>query len=99
MKVYAELGKTRGVVVLVTSSTFRDQPRLDLREHVEDRPGDPDSRFPTKRGVNLHVRHLPVLLAALQAAAADALEAGHLRAEAFTRAGLSVPDTEQREAA
>jgi hypothetical protein len=37
-------------------------------------------------------------MAALQAAAADALEAGQLKPEQFTRAGLSVPDTDQKAA-
>lgn len=98
MKLYAELGKTRGVVVLVTTSTFRDQPRLDLREHVEDRPGDPDSRFPTKRGVNLHIRHLPALVAALHQAEAEALQAGLLKPDDYTRAGLSAPDIPRKAA-
>jgi hypothetical protein len=98
MRIYGEIPKVRGVVVLITRSQFRDQERLDIREFVEDRPGTPDSRQPTRKGVNLPLAKLPALVAALQAAAGEALEAGNLKPADFHKAGLSVPDTERKAA-
>ncbi len=96
--IYAEIPRGRGFVLRVASEHYQGHPRVDCRIWYEVRPGSPDTRRPTPKGINLALRDLPGVLAALQAAAADALAAGHLRPEQFTRAGLSVPDTDQKAA-
>jgi hypothetical protein len=87
MRIYGEIPKVRGVVVLVT----RNQERLDIREFVEDRPGTPDSRQPTRKGVNLPLAKLPALVAALQRAEADAIKGGSLKARHYIECGAPVP--------
>ena len=81
----------RGYGVRVSRSTFRGRERLDVRHFFEARPGDPDTRRPTKKGVNLPLDLLPALLAALHAVEAEALGAGLLEPEDYENAGLPVP--------
>ena len=97
-RIYAELPKGRGFVLRIGQEHYQGHPRVDCRVWYETRPGDPDTRRPTPKGINLSLRDLPGVLAALQAAAADALEAGNLKPEQFTRAGLSVPDLPRKAA-
>jgi hypothetical protein len=97
-RIYAELPKGRGFVLRIGQEHYQGHPRVDCRVWYETRPGDPDTRRPTPKGINLSLRDLPGVLAALQQAAADALEAGHLRPEQFTRAGLNVPDLPRKAA-
>lgn len=99
MKIYSEWPKGRGYILRVSQELYQGHLRIDCRVWYHTRPGDGDTLRPTPKGLNIGMRDIPPLLAALQQAAADGLEAGHLKAEAFTRAGLSVPDTEQREVA
>lgn len=75
---YGAIPKARGIEIRVQRSEFRGKARLDVREHYEFRPGDPDSARPTKRGISIPVRDLPRLMAALKAAEADCLTAGLL---------------------
>ncbi len=91
MKIFGEIPKGRGAVVLITRNQFRDMQRCDIREVVEYRPGDPDTRRPTKWGVNLPVAKVPVLIAALQSMEADAIEDGTLRPHHYRAAGLEPP--------
>lgn len=88
---YGAIPKCRGVDIRVQRSEFRGKPRLDIREHFEFRPGDPDSASPTKKGVNVPVQDLPRLLALLKAAEADALTGGLLELEDYEDAGLPLP--------
>jgi hypothetical protein len=85
-------------VLRVAREVFQGHPRVDCRIWYEVRPGSPDTRRPTPKGINLSLRDLPGVLAALQQAAADALAAGQLKPEQFTRAGLSVPDLPRKAA-
>ncbi len=91
-RLYGEIPKARGVVVQVMRDSFRNRERLDLREWVEDRPGSPDSRQPTRKGVSIPLSKLPSLLAALRTAETDALQAGLLRSADYEAAGLTKPD-------
>jgi hypothetical protein len=88
---YGEIPKVRGVVVHIAVEDFRGRDRLDLREHVEYRPGDPDSRYATQRGVSLALDRLPQLLAFLHQVEHDALRQGRLKPQHYTRAGLTPP--------
>ena len=81
----------RGFALRVSRSTFRGRERLDIRHYFEVRPGDPDTRQPTKKGVNVPLDLLPALLAALHAVEAEALAAGLLEPEDYENAGLPVP--------
>jgi len=81
----------RGYCVRVSRSRFRGRERLDVRHYFEARPGDPDTRRPTKKGVNLPLDLLPALLAALHAIEREAIEAGELLAEDYENAGLPAP--------
>ena len=92
MNIHGEIPKARGAVLLVTSSEFAGMPRVDVREWVEERITDPDSRRPTKQGINIPVRKHPLLLAALQRAEAEAIRAGHLKPSDYNAAELPVPD-------
>lgn len=83
MEWYGEIPKTRGVTIQTTVDSFRGRVRVDVREYVEARPGDPDTRQPTPRGISLPLDRLPRLLDALRAAEADALRDGLLRAEDY----------------
>lgn len=78
MKVFAELPKGRGLVVRVSRDRYQQHELVDIRTFYETRPGDPDTRRPTPKGVSLSVRRLPELIAALQAAEAEARAAGLL---------------------
>ncbi len=91
MRTYGEIPKGRGVVVLITRSQFRDMERCDIREFVDFRPGDPDTRKPTKSGVNLPVAKVPALLTALHKLEADAIADGTLRPHHYRAAGLEPP--------
>jgi hypothetical protein len=86
-RIYAELPKGRGFVLRIGQEHYQGHPRVDCRVWYETRPGDPDTRRPTPKGINLALRDLPGVLAALQ-----------LKPEQFTRAGLSVPVTNQKAA-
>jgi hypothetical protein len=88
---YGEIPKARGAVILITRNQFRDMQRCDIREVVEYRPGDPDTRRPTKWGVNLPVAKVPALLTALQKMEADAIADGTLKARHYIEAGAPVP--------
>jgi len=81
----------RGYCVRVSRSTFRGRERLDVRHFFEARPGDPDTRRPTKKGVNLPLELLPQLLAALHAIEREAIRDGELLPEDYENAGLPVP--------
>lgn len=81
----------RGYCVRVSRSRFRGKERLDVRHFFEARPGDPDTRRPTKKGVNLPLEHLPRLLAALHAIEREAIRDGELLPEDYENAGLPVP--------
>ena len=91
MNIHGEIPKARGAVLLITTSEFAGMPRIDAREWVEERITDPDSRRPTKSGINLPVRKLPILLAALKRAEAEAIQCGHLKDTDYTAAGMTVP--------
>lgn len=83
----------RGYCVRVSRSRFRGKERLDVRHYFEARPGDPDTRQPTKKGVNLPLEHLPRLLAALHAIEREAIRDGELLPEDYENAGLEPPAT------
>lgn len=91
MKTIAEIPKARGYAVRVSRDRFRDRERIDVREFYEVRPGDPDTRQPTKKGISLPIDQLPQLRAALEEAERGALAAGLLEVEGYTNAGLPVP--------
>jgi hypothetical protein len=95
---YGEIPKVRGVVLHVALSDFRGA-RVDVREHVEFRPGDPDTRRPTQKGVSLTVDRLPELLALLHQVERDALASGLLKPRHYERSGLTPPELEQADAA
>jgi hypothetical protein len=90
-KWYGAIPKVRGVGVQVQRSEFRGKARLDIREHYEFRPGDPDSARPTKKGISIPIRDLPRLMKLLNAAEADALRLGLLELEDYDEAGIPGP--------
>jgi hypothetical protein len=98
MRVYADLPRGRGAVLRISRDTYQGHELVGIREWWAFTPGDPDTLRPSKSGVNIPVRRLPALLAALHQAEADALHAGHLKPADFHKAGLSVPDTDQKAA-
>jgi hypothetical protein len=83
--------EARGFAVVLSQSRYRNMERIDLREHYEARPGDPDTLRPTRKGVSMPVNQLPALRAALQEAEIELLERGVLRVQHYERAGLPVP--------
>ena len=92
-RIVDEIPTGRGYGVRVSRSKFRGKERLDVRHFFEARPGYPDTRQPTKKGVSLLLEHLPRLLAALRQIEAEAIEAGELLAEDYENAGLEPPAT------
>jgi hypothetical protein len=91
MKIFGEIPKGRGYLLRISQEHYRGHPRVDCRVWYETRPGDPDTRRPTPKGINLSLRDLPAVLAALRAAEADALREGQLSAKDYQRAGLEPP--------
>jgi hypothetical protein len=89
---YAEIPTGRGFALRVSRSVFRGRHRVDVRHLFEVRPGDPDTRQPTKKGANVPIDLLPQLRAALQAIEADALREGLLEPEDYTDNGLALPE-------
>ena len=79
MHIYAELPRGRGAVLRIARDTYQGHELVGIREWYEYRPGDPDTLRPSKSGVNVSVRRLPELIAALQAAEADAIRQGLLK--------------------
>ena len=63
----------------IARDTYQGHELVGIREWYEYRPGDPDTRRPSKSGVNVPVRRLPELTAALQVAEADAIRQGLLK--------------------
>lgn len=98
MKILGEITRSRGCVVLVTRDQYRGSELLSIREWNEFTPGDPDTRRPSTKGVTVPVRDIPALRAALEAAEADALQAGLLSAREYINAGLPVPDALRKSA-
>jgi hypothetical protein len=90
-KIMDEITTGRGFAVRISCNTWRGNPRVDVRHVFEVRPGDPDTRQPTRKGVSLPLDLLPRLLAALHAIEAAAIAAGELLAEDYGNAGLPVP--------
>jgi hypothetical protein len=74
-KQYLELTRAGGNVVRLTRSAFQGKERIDLRVHFTTEDG---KTLPTKKGINLSVRDVPALRAALDRADTDALEADWL---------------------
>lgn len=91
MTTHGEIQKARGTVVLIGSSYFQGRDRIDLREWVEHRIGDPDSRQPTKSGVSLPITDLPAILAALGRVEQEAIRSGLLSARQYREAGMEPP--------
>lgn len=89
--IYHVFPKGREFAVVLSRSTFRDQQRIDLREHVFSRPGNLDTLIPTKAGVSIPVAQLPALRAALQDAERELLDLGVLRPVHYSKAGLQPP--------
>lgn len=96
---YGAIPKVRGVDIQVSRSEFRGKARLDVREHYEFRPGDPDSARPTKKGVSIPVQDLPRLMGLLKAAEADCLTLGLLELKDYTDAGIELPPELEEDAA
>ena len=90
-RIVDEIETGRGFAVRVARTTWRGKNRVDVRQVFEVRPGDPDSRQPTRRGVSLRLEYLPRLLAALRRIEAEAIEAGELLPEDYENAGLEPP--------
>jgi hypothetical protein len=82
MKIYAELPKGRGFVVRVARGEYQGHPTVDVRTWYEARPGDPDTRRPSPKGVTISLAKLPELIEALRQMEADAMQAGLLRKSA-----------------
>ena len=79
MKIYADIPRGRGNVLRISRDQFNGYELVGIRQWVEFTPGDRDTLRPSKSGVSIPIRLLPVLLEALQAAEADAVEQGLLR--------------------
>lgn len=88
--VVLELPIARGDVVRVSRSFYAGQHRIDLRRFY--RPADALDFRPTTKGINVSIRDLPALRAALQRLEASAIQHGQLTEEDFERHGLPVPD-------
>ena len=98
MRSFGEIPKGRGFAVRVTRDNYQGHEVVDVRVWFENRPGDPDTFRPTPKGASIPVRNLPALLAALNAAGADALQSGLLRSAHFEAAGVPVPDRTRKAA-
>lgn len=90
-RIVDEIPAGRGFAVRIARTTWRGKSRVDVRQVFEVRPGYPETRQPTKKGVSLLLEDLPRLLAALHAIGAEAIEAGELLAEDYENAGLEPP--------
>jgi hypothetical protein len=92
-RIVDEIPAGRGFAVRIARTTWRGKSRVDVRQVFEVRPGYPDTRQPTKKGVSLLLEDLPRLLAALRQIEAEAIEAGELLPEDYENAGLEPPAT------
>ena len=90
-RLFGVIAKTRGIDLRITVGDYRNKLRLDVREWVEARIGDPDSAIATPKGINIGVEHLPRFLHLLNDIAREARAAGRLKPEDFKRAGLPDP--------
>jgi len=90
-RIIDEIPAGRGLAVRIARTTWRGKSRVDVRQVFEVRPGHPETRQPTKKGVSLLLEHLPRLLAALHAIEREAIEAGELLPEDYENAGLPAP--------
>jgi|SRR5690606_583684 len=90
-RIVDEIPAGRGFAVRIARTTWRGKSRVDVRQVFEVRPGYPDTRQPTKKGVSLLLEDLPRLLAALRQIEAEAIEAGELLPEDYENAGVEPP--------
>lgn len=91
IRVIDEWTTGRGFALRVSRSDWRGRARVDVRMFFEVRPGDPDTRQPTKKGISAVIEDLPRLLAALHKIEADAIREGQLGPEDYENAGLPAP--------
>ena len=87
----ADVRRPAGEFYRITLCVFRCTARLDVREYVERRPGDPESAQPTEKGLNVPVDLIPRMRQALQEAEVTALADHDLTNWDYTRAGLAAP--------
>jgi len=95
-RIIDEIPTGRGFAIRISRTTWRGKARADVRHCFEVRPGDPDTRQPTRKGISLPLDLLPRLLAGLHQIERDAIAAGELRAEDYE--GLEVPPALRRAA-
>ena len=83
MSEYLQIDSARGVITRLVLNRYKGWDLIDLRQY-SDVEGD---LRPTKKGVSVHVRDVPRLIAGFQAAEADLLRLGLLEPEDYERAG------------
>lgn len=97
-RIIDEIPTGRGFAVRIARTEWRGKARVDVRHVFEVRPGDPDTRQPTRKGVSLPLDLLPRLLAGLHQIEADAITAGELLPEDYENEGLEAPPALRRAA-
>lgn len=95
-RIIDEIPTGRGFAVRISRTEWRGKARADIRHVFEVRPGDHDTRQPTRKGVSLPLDLLPRLLVGLHRIEADAIKAGELLPEDYE--GLEVPAALRRAA-